>query len=126
MTEEEWHAGWVRCLGLCLSGKTLDDVDRVGERLRDDTYLICLNPHHEHIQFYMPPCGEGCTWELLFDTRDSSGAAEPAALKSHEPYDLIEHSTAVFRQVQQRATPKEQASSGERTSEETELEAVAR
>jgi glycogen operon protein len=127
MTEEEWHAGWVRCLGLCLSGKTLDDVDRVGERLRDDTYLICLNPHHENIAFYMPPCGEGCSWELLFDTRDSSGAvAEPTALKSCEPYDLIEHSTAVFRQVQQRAAPKEQGAVGEHKSEESELETVAR
>jgi glycogen operon protein len=119
MTEEEWQAGWVRCLGLYLSGKTLDDVDRVGERLRDDTYLICLNPHHEHIAFYMPPSGEGCSWELLFDTRDSSGAAEPTTLKSCEPYDLVEHSTAVFRQVQQSATPKEDKS------EEPELVTVA-
>jgi glycogen operon protein len=125
MTEEEWHAGWVRCLGLCLSGKTLDDVDRVGERLRDDTYLICLNPHHEHIQFYMPPAGEGSAWELLFDTRDSSSATEPAPLKRGEPYDLIEHSTAVFREVQQRATPKEQGSAKERKSEQRELETVA-
>jgi glycogen operon protein len=125
MTEEEWHAGWVRCLGLCLSGKTLDDVDRVGERLRDDTYLICLNPHHEHIQFYMPPCSEGWTWDLLFDTRDATGAVESEALKSHEPYDLIEHSTAVFRQVQQRETPKAQGHLEDDQREESEVESVA-
>jgi glycogen operon protein len=124
MTEEEWHAGWVRCLGLCLSGKTLDDVDRVGERLRDDTYLICLNPHHEHIQFYMPPCADGCAWELLFDTRASSGVTEPVALETREPYDLIEYSTAVFRQAQRRAAAKGEGSAGERKSEEPELETV--
>src|SRR6185437_8556273 len=59
MTEDEWNAGWVRCLGLCLSGKTLDDVDRMGERLRDDTYLICLNPHQELFQFSWLPCRKG-------------------------------------------------------------------
>jgi isoamylase len=124
MTEEEWHAGWVRCLGLSLSGKTLDDVDRVGERLRDDTYLICFNPHHEHIQFYMPPCADGCAWELLFDTRASSGVTEPVALETREPYDLIEYSTAVFRQAQRRAAAKGEGSAGERKSEEPELETV--
>jgi isoamylase len=125
MTEEEWNAGWVRCLGLCLSGKTLDDVDRLGERLRDDTYLICLNPHHEHIQFYMPPAGEGCAWELLFDTRGAASAAEPAPIKPRVPYDLIEHSTAVFRQVQQRETPKARESGADQ-SKAPELETVGR
>ena len=38
MTEDEWDAGWVRCLGLRLSGKTLNDVDRYGQPFRDDTY----------------------------------------------------------------------------------------
>jgi len=125
MTEDEWNAGWVRCLGLCLSGKTLDDVDRMGERLRDDTYLICLNPHHEHIQFYMPPCAEGWAWELLFDTRSETTGTESEPLKSSEPYDLVENSTAVFRQVQQGETAKAQREAGEDKQKEPELQPVA-
>jgi glycogen operon protein len=121
MTEDEWNSGWVRCLGLCLSGKTLDDVDRMGERLRDDTYLICLNPHHEHIQFYMPPCAEGWAWELLFDTRSEVTGMESEALKSSEPYDLVEHSTAVFRQV----IFKAQRETGEDKNQQRELQPVA-
>ena len=125
MTEDEWNAGWVRCLGLCLSGKTLDDVDRMGERLRDDTYLICLNPHHEHIQFYMPPCVEGWAWELLFDTRTESTEMESEPLKNRQPYDLVEHSTAVFRQIQPRETPKAQRQAGEDKKQERKLQPVA-
>ncbi len=45
MTPEEWSAGWVRCIGLRLNGRTLDDVNGVGEPIRDDTFLILLNPH---------------------------------------------------------------------------------
>ena len=67
MTPEEWNAGWVRCIGLQLNGRTLDDVNGVGEPIRDDTFLILFNPHHEPIQFYMPP-QEGTAWELLLDS----------------------------------------------------------
>ena len=99
MTEEEWNAGWVRCLGMYLSGKTLDDVDRFGEPVRDDSFLLCLNPHHEHIQFYLPEVF-ACCWELLIDTRDAS-VTKVKILKSGEPYDMIEHSTVLFREVPQ-------------------------
>ena len=54
MTDEEWGAGWVRCIGLQLSGKALDHVDALGQPLQDETYLILLNPHWEPIQFYLP------------------------------------------------------------------------
>lgn len=104
MTEEEWGAGWVRCLGMRLSGRTLDDVDRYGEPIRDDTFLFCLNPHHEHIQFYLPPCSTSCTWEVLFDSRDgtrSEGKTELPGLKAGEPYDMLEHSAVLFREAEQ-------------------------
>ncbi len=100
MTEEEWNAGWVRCLGLRLSGRTLNDVDRYGEPIRDDSFLFCLNPHHEHIRFFMPACTKGCNWEVLIDTRQAT-QAEPRRIKSKEPYDIHEHSAVLFREVLQ-------------------------
>ena len=75
MTAEEWHAGWVRCIGLRLNGRTLDDVNGLGEPIRDETFLILLNPHTEPIRFYMPR-DEGTAWELTIDS------ANPAARKS--------------------------------------------
>ena len=52
MTPEEWNQGWVRCIGLQLNGRTLDDVNGVGEAIRDETFMILLNPHHEPIRFF--------------------------------------------------------------------------
>ncbi|MBV9404685.1 MAG: glycogen debranching protein GlgX [Acidobacteriaceae bacterium] len=101
MTEEEWGAGWVRCLGMRLSGRTVDDLDRYGEPLRDDTFLLCLNPHHEHIQFFLPPCTSSCNWEVLVDTRDSR-PTEARAIRASEPYDMIEHSAVLFREAEQK------------------------
>ena len=34
--------------------RDLGDVDDAGEPVKDDTFLIMLNCHHEPIQFYMP------------------------------------------------------------------------
>src|SRR5215472_8713466 len=67
MTPEEWDAGWVRCIGLMLNGRTLDDLNAVGEPISDDTFLLMLNPHHELIRFYMPPL-EGTAWEVVLDS----------------------------------------------------------
>ncbi len=101
MTEEEWTAGWVRCLGMRLSGRTVDDVDRYGEPLRDDSFLLCLNPHQEHIQFYIPPCSASCNWELIVDTRDAAHT-ERRPINPGQPYDMVEHSAALFREVEQK------------------------
>jgi isoamylase len=98
MTEDEWTAGWVRCLGLRLSGRTLQDVDRYGEPIRDDTFLFCLNPHHERIQFFIPPCTVACNWEVIMDTRDAA-CTEVRPIKSGEAYEMLEHSAVLFREA---------------------------
>jgi len=106
MTEDEWTAGWVRCLGMRLSGRTIDDVDQYGEGIRDDTFLLCLNPHHEHIQFFIPPCSASCAWHLLLDTRDPVGT-EGRMMKPGDAYDMIEHSAVLFREFETEANRPE-------------------
>jgi isoamylase len=93
MTQEEWHAGWVRCIGLMLNGQTLDDVNVVGEPVIDDTFLLLLNPHHEPIRFVLPPPKRGVAWDLCFDTsRKKSGMT-----RARRFYRLAERSMAAFR-----------------------------
>ncbi len=97
MTADEWKAGWVRCIGLMLNGKTLDDVDGLGQPLKDDTFLMLLNPHHEPIVFYMPKGHDGSGWELCFDTRNGNGG-ESNPIPQGEPYELRDRSFAFFRE----------------------------
>jgi isoamylase len=97
MTPEEWNAGWVRCIGLRLNGRTLDDVNGVGEPIRDDTFLILLNPHHEPIQFYMPP-QPGKAWEVLVSSA-SPGNKERPIVQAGKPYELASRSTALLRET---------------------------
>jgi isoamylase len=97
MTEEEWNAGWVRCIGVQLNGRTLDDVNGVGEPIRDETYLILLNPHHEPIQFYMP-LREGAAWQLVIDSANPE-STDKFPLARGDYYELVARSSAVLREL---------------------------
>jgi glycogen operon protein len=97
MTSEEWNAGWVRCIGLQLNGRTLDDVNTVGEPIRDESFLMLLNPHHESILFYMPR-RPGTAWELLLDSAKPNRDDKPI-IPAGESFELIARSTAFLREL---------------------------
>src|SRR5712692_7900959 len=98
MTQEEWRAGWVRCIGWLLNGRTLDDVSPLGEPSYDDTFLMLFNPHHEPVRFTLPGTRSGTAWELCIDTR-SPAVTKPRNIRSRRLYQLMERSLALFREV---------------------------
>ncbi len=104
MTEEEWNLGWVRCLGLQLSGKTLDHVDALGQAVTDKTFLILFNPHWESIDFFMPSRSGEKGWQLLLDTR-TAAEAQPIVIPAGESYALIPRSLALFCELENSTPP---------------------
>jgi glycogen operon protein len=97
MTAEEWHQGWVRCIGLQLNGRTLDDVNGVGESIRDDSFMILFNPHHEPIKFFMPR-KQGSAWEVLLDSNSPDRTDKPV-IAAGSSFELIARSTALLREL---------------------------
>ncbi len=81
MTDEEWNTSYVRTLGLMLSGDTIDVRDFHGEPIRDDTFLMLLNAHHETLKFVLPG-QEDVRWELILDTRIEEGFLETSKIFS--------------------------------------------
>jgi isoamylase len=98
MTQGEWNAGWIGCSGLFLNGRTLDDVNAIGEPIYDDTFLILFNPHHEPVRFTLPQVHPGTVWELCLDTRTAT-LAKPGRARVRRLYELRERSLAVFREI---------------------------
>jgi isoamylase len=88
MTEEEWASPFVRCIGMLLSGDTIDVLSFEGEPIRDDTFLLLLNAHHEPIPFVLPG-QEHIEWQLILDTMDPNGfLTEPKRFASGDDVDL--------------------------------------
>jgi glycogen operon protein len=96
MTQEEWTNSGTRCLGLRLAGDAIEEVDRAGEPIRDDTFLLLLNAHHEPIDFVLPAHRTRMRWELVLDTRAWTVKAQ--AFRAGDQYRLEPRSLALLRQ----------------------------
>ncbi len=68
MTEAEWHHSFARSLGVYLPGDALDEYDEQGRVVRDETFLLLLNAHHEQLPFTIPRLPAAARWEALIDT----------------------------------------------------------
>ncbi|WP_166260718.1 glycogen debranching protein GlgX [Marinobacter salicampi] len=68
MTKEEWDTTFARALGVLITGLGLPDVDRQGERLEDDDFLLFLNAHHDDVPFTIPDIAGIESWNLLINT----------------------------------------------------------
>ena len=68
--DEDWNAGFVKCLGVRLAGDLIDDDDERGEPIVGETLLLLLNGHWEPIPFTLPTTSDGHLWERILDTAD--------------------------------------------------------
>jgi isoamylase len=97
MNDDEWTTGFVRTLGMMLSGDTIDVRDFYGQPIRDDTFLLLFNAHHEAMPFSLPG-QEDVRWELILDTRIEEGFLEtPKIHSSGDELQLAERSFFLLR-----------------------------
>jgi glycogen operon protein len=97
MEDEEWNTAFVRTLGVMLSGDTIDVRDFYGRPIKDDTFLMLLNAHHESVNFVLPG-QEEVRWELIIDTCLEEGFLEtPKLFASSEEYEMGDRSFSLLR-----------------------------
>ncbi len=98
MSDAEWGQSFVRCLGMCLAGRALDEQDERGRGVVDDDLLILLNAHHEAIPFALPSLDGASGWHAVIDTHYDSGFAPDARHAPGEFYPLEGRSVALLLQ----------------------------
>ena len=97
MSDHDWQDPQARCLGLRLAGDSIEEVDDRGKRIVDDTLLILLNAHHEPITFVLPACRPATRWEVVLDTRNTTGKHQLRFVSGGKLYELGARSLALFR-----------------------------
>jgi glycogen operon protein len=70
MTEAEWSADHVKCLGVRLSGDAIGEIDDDGVRIRGDTLLYLLNASADSVPFTLPSFAMHPRWATVLDTDD--------------------------------------------------------
>jgi len=95
MSDRDWNAGNVRCFGMGLLGRQIDETDAQGERILSDSFLVLLNANHEFVSFRLSARVQDQNWELVFDT--SNASMTPQILGRLAEYPLQARSVAVLR-----------------------------
>ena len=97
MSDEEWMSPFVRCIGVLLSGDTIDVLNFEGEPIRDETFLLLINAHHEPISFVLPG-EEHLEWRLILDTAEDDGfLPQPINFPSGDDVEVIGRGLKLFK-----------------------------
>jgi glycogen operon protein len=79
MTEEDWDSGFGRSIAVYLNGQGIPDRDNRGQRVVDDSFLLCFSAHDEPIDFTVPGAEYAAAWDVVIDTLYGVDA-EPATV----------------------------------------------
>ncbi|MEV5650051.1 glycogen debranching protein GlgX [Nocardia sp. NPDC052254] len=82
MTTADWDTGFARSLAVLLNGDAIAEPGPRGERVRDDSFLLCFNAHDAPLDFAVPGPEFGAHWSVALDCSTPTGRADatyPAA-----------------------------------------------
>ena len=97
MNDQDWQNGFAKCLGMLISGSTIDVRDSKGESVRDDTFLLLCNAHYEPLTFILPG-REEIRWELALDTHKERGFVKPQkVIAAGDEVELVDRSLCLLK-----------------------------
>ena len=96
MTDEQWDEGHAKSLAVYLNGSSVD-LDRRGEAINDDSFLLLLNAHGEPVTFRVPDARFGEGWHCVIDTATATMADEWVELAPCAEVDVAGHSLVVLQ-----------------------------
>jgi isoamylase len=79
MTGEDWESGFAKSVAVYLNGQGIAGLDVRGQRVTDDSFVLCFNAHYEPIEFTLPAKEFGATWVPVIYT------ADPAITEESKP-----------------------------------------
>ena len=76
MSDDDWGSGFGKSVAVYLNGLGIPELDARGQRVTDDSFVLCFNAHHEPIEFTLPPEEFGRAWVPVVDTSASTTNSE--------------------------------------------------
>jgi len=99
MDDADWATHFVRSFAMLLGGDAMMEWNDEGERVSDDSFLLCFNAAPEPVGFVLPRTPTPERWEPVLDT-SRPAADQPGGL--HDPGATVElpgRSMLVLRRV---------------------------
>lgn len=70
MSEEDWHVGYAKSLGVFLNGAAMESTDRRGKPVVDDSFYLLFNAHHKPLEFTLSVEDWGQRWVKVLATEE--------------------------------------------------------
>ncbi|HUP31135.1 MAG TPA: glycogen debranching protein GlgX [Usitatibacter sp.] len=102
MTPDEWEKEFARSVGMWLNGEQLPETDARGNPLRDASFLVLFNAHHDLIEFLLPDVG--ADWAVEIDTSFNTGLPSADKSTARGTYPLHGRSLVILRQLTMQST----------------------
>jgi isoamylase len=100
MTQRDWRNPAARSIGVFLNGDELQMTTPRGEDVRDESFLMLFNAHHDPLTFRMPTRRFGQRWELELSTADPEADGDEApSWAAREELEVESRSIVLLRKV---------------------------
>jgi isoamylase len=95
MTDRDWSCSFGQCITVFLNGDGIPDVDERGDRVTDESFLLCLNASSDDIEVTLPDQRYGELWAVVVNTATGEVAtlSSGPGIVAAEPDTLAEGST---------------------------------
>jgi glycogen operon protein len=93
MSDEDWHLPHAKSFAIFLNGGALRERDDEGIPIRDDSFLLLFNAHHEPLPFTMPDEKFGERWKVEID---SAGHHESSSVPAEAILEVAGRSVVVL------------------------------
>ncbi|CAM2825814.1 glycogen debranching enzyme GlgX [Mycobacterium intermedium] len=98
MTAQDWDNDFGKSIAVFLNGQALPEPNRRGERVVDDSFLLCFNAHDQDVAFTMPSRDYAEEWTVELDTTSPTGDAS-RVVKAEEELALPGRSVLILRKT---------------------------
>nr|WP_211284837.1 glycogen debranching protein GlgX [Mycobacterium palustre] len=98
MTHEDWGKSFHKCVAVFLNGDAITAPNARGERVVDDSFLLCFNADEHPVEFVMPPADYAQEWTVELDTNHPAGHADQV-VNAEEKVSLPSRSLLVLRKT---------------------------
>jgi len=96
MASDEWEQPENRIVGLFLNGEGFGYRGSHGQELRDDSFLLLFNGHHEDVTFTLPAARFGASWAFELSTADPAAAPGSLILAAGQTIETMARSITIL------------------------------
>jgi isoamylase len=98
MSEQDWEADFGRSIMAFLNGDAIPDLDARGQRVHDDSFLLCFNAHDGDMGMTIPDNTYGDEWAVVLDTH-AGEVSTGDVLKAGAEVTVPQRSLVVLRRT---------------------------